>query len=255
MTSPWGALRTLGREGCFALGFFTRCPLPATLNVEVFEVDPARTLVWAPWVGALLGGFTGWIGKCVAVFLPPSVAVWVMLALYALLGWSLHLDGWSDLADGWGSGQRGEAMRRIMKDSRVGGFGALALLLAAGLWTSAGATISPERWSSTLALAGALGRFALASAAFFGTYPWQTGLGKRFVEGFDGPCLARTVVVVFPLALLNPFLWVLGMPATFAVGALFAFASRRWIGGTSGDVLGAAAVGGELLAVLLAAGI
>ncbi len=161
-------------EFVFLLGFLSRIPIPSRFWPRQ-PVSPASALTFAPLVGALLGGLAGGGGGLCALGMPPRAAAWGALALYALLGWSLHLDGWTDLADGWGSGKRGEALRKVMKDSRIGGYGAIFLVVALGLWTSLTETLPPGSWPLLLALGACAGRFALLAAAFSAPTPGRRG--------------------------------------------------------------------------------
>lgn len=247
---PW---QVFFQEWWFSVEFFTRFPCPQqTTPLPSHPVDPARALALVPITGAVLGSLVGFSGWGLAAWFPPAVASWIMVMLYGLAGWTLHLDGWGDLADGWGSGRRGEAMRHIMKDSRMGGFGVFAVVGALGLWTAAVSSLPPQRWPEVLALSGGMGRFGLTVAAFFGTYPWKEGLGKAFVRGFDRGCLFRVLTISASLAFLDPVLWIGALMVTTATGWVLAKKSHTWIGGTSGDILGATAVAGELLVLLLA---
>ena len=88
-------------------------------------------MFWFPWVGALLGlVFWGaWAGF--SRMLPAPAAAALLLALTVWVTGGLHLDGLADTADGLGGGQHpGGRAWRIMKDSRVGAFGVISLILA-----------------------------------------------------------------------------------------------------------------------------
>ena len=180
----------------------TRLPLPASWVPP--GLDDAPSLSWAPLVGGVLGLGTGACGWLLARSLPPLPAAWGTCGLYALAGWALHLDGWSDLADGFGSGRRGEALREVMKDSRIGGFGALALVWGVGMWSLLLAQIPASRWPLALAFAGATGRFALCVAAWRGVYPWESGMGRCFVREYRGAHLALALLLTAPFLLPFP---------------------------------------------------
>lgn len=235
-------------EFVFLLGFLSRIPIPSRFWPRQ-PVSPASALTFAPLVGALLGGLAGGGGTLCALGMPPRAAAWGALALYALLGWSLHLDGWTDLADGWGSGKRGEALRKVMKDSRIGGYGAIFLVVALGLWTSLAEALPPGSWPLLLALGACAGRFALLGAAFFGTYPWETGLARDYVIPFGKVELFRGLLCAALLLPLGPRQWLVSMTAAFLAGWGLCRFARHLLGGTNGDVLGAAAVAGELAAL------
>lgn len=235
------------------LGFLTAIPVPSFLWPGEF-IPMSMALPLSPLVGIILGGAVGlglWLFRFV---LPPLPSAWLALGLYLILGWSLHLDGLADLADGWGSHKRGEAMREIMKDSRIGCHGTLALLCALAIWGSLAGSIPREHVVLILIASAASGRFALVLAGALGTYPWEKGMGKDVVEntGWREVSLAGFLVLLllplFPAGILS------AMVASGLLAWGLALFARKTLGGSNGDVLGATEVLGELgaLAVLTA---
>ncbi len=235
------------------LGFFTAIPVPSHLWPDE-PIPMSRALPLSPLIGVLLGGLTGlglWILR---LFLPPLPSAWLALGLYVILGWSLHLDGLADLADGWGSHQRGEAMRRIMKDSRIGCHGTLALLCSLGIWSSLAASLPIEKAVPLLVVSAACGRFGLVLACRLGRYPWERGMGRDVVRNTGTrQCLtaAFLTVLCLPLAPLGVPLSI--MTAGLVARGLASFAEKT-LGGSNGDVLGATEVLCEIasLATLVA---
>ncbi|MDO5562104.1 MAG: adenosylcobinamide-GDP ribazoletransferase [Synergistaceae bacterium] len=225
----------------------SRFPLPKRWWPKE-EVTGAKALTVSPLVGALLGLLTGALISAVNfVGIGRLAAIWTGAAFYAVGGWAIHLDGWSDLWDGIGSGKEGEELRSIMKDSRIGAFGVIGLILAFGLWTSLLTSTEQYAEASALITAGALGRFAICVAAHFGNYPWEKGLAKGWVgcfEGYDIFFAGVCALVVMPFA---PFTWFVSITLV----SLAAFFAARYmnarLGGVNGDVLGAVAVLGELI--------
>ncbi len=125
--NPWQRLRYEARLWLTALEFLTRIPIPAAT-----QFDPAwmsRCVRYFPWVGVLIGA----CGALVWWALQPALSPWLAAALAftttALITGAFHEDGLSDYVDGIGGGQSREQTLAIMKDSRVGSFGALALIL------------------------------------------------------------------------------------------------------------------------------
>ncbi|MEG1911015.1 MAG: adenosylcobinamide-GDP ribazoletransferase, partial [Cloacibacillus sp.] len=112
----------------------SRIPLPKEFWPDEMPAGN-RALALAPLAGGLLGLLTGLV-VAVASFLGMNAlaSAWVGAAFYFLIGWALHLDGWGDLWDGIGSGRSGDALREVMKDSRLGSYGGASLILALGLW-------------------------------------------------------------------------------------------------------------------------
>ena len=223
------------------LGFLSAIPVPSELWPRE-QIPLSRALPLSPLIGILLGGLTGLALWILQLLLPPLPAAWLAMGLYVVLGWSLHLDGLADLADGWGSHRRGEAMRQIMKDSRIGCHGTLALICALGAWSSLAAAVPGGNPVSFLAISGAAGRFGLVSACVLGHYPWEDGMGKDVVDNTD----RRGWILSGPLTLLLVPLSPLGVPLALLTSLLVArciteFASKT-LGGSNGDVLGATEV-------------
>ncbi len=233
------------------LGLFSRIPIPSALFPSR-PVSGPTALFWCAPVGALLGALTGGASFLLRLLLPPDPAAWIALGFYVLLGWGLHLDGWTDCWDGFGSGRRGEALRAVMKDSRVGGFGAAGLVLALGAWSALTGAIPTPRLFSACCLAAGMGRCAIPAAAWGGRYPWESGMGLEYVRPFRGRHALAALLASLPLAALDPLLYGMALPAVLGIGGFAAWGMNRRLGGVNGDVLGASAVAGELACLALA---
>ncbi|MGB0496823.1 MAG: adenosylcobinamide-GDP ribazoletransferase [Rubricella sp.] len=220
-----------------AFGFLTRLPVPVAHERAVAR---GAGQVWAwPFVGAALGAAAGGLRDLLLVAgLPGTLAALAALALLAIVTGALHEDGLADCADGLGGGRDREQMLAIMKDSRIGAFGALALVIA----TLGGATAieslpSGDGWA-VLAIAGALSRAAMAAALRLPSAR-SGGLSDGFGQPATGAVLAALAISVgLALALTGrdaiPLL--LG---GIALSVPFAIHAHRRLGGQTGDVLGA----------------
>ena len=228
--------------GAFCL--LTRLPAGRLAAIH----PPLAACVWAyPLVGGAVGALAAaalWLGRA-AGLAQPVAAVWA-LAVAALVTGALHEDGLADTADGFGGGRGRERKLAIMRDSRIGSYGALAVgfslaLRAAPLALSA----RPER---ALLLAGVLGRGAMLLPVLLLPPARPDGLGAPLHEAGRGRGLAG-------LALCAAAAW--GAPgaggAALAAGLAVAGLAHRQVGGYTGDVLGAAEVAAEC-AVLAALG-
>jgi adenosylcobinamide-GDP ribazoletransferase len=238
-----------------ALAFLTR--LPVRHGRSWSDLDLAASVPLFPVVGALIG-LAGAFGYALAVWLglPPWPAAAIALATTIWLTGALHEDGLADVADGFGGGRTREDKLRIMRDPRVGSYGALALVLT--LLARAGtlaALAAPWAVAAALVAAGAVSRAALP--AVMATLPNARPDGLGASAGRPHPLRAAAAVLVAALiaiALLGP-----AAPAALLAGAGGALAvallARRQIGGYTGDVLGAIqqlAEIGVLLGVLAA---
>jgi adenosylcobinamide-GDP ribazoletransferase len=222
-----------------ALAFLTR--LPAAPEPIIDGSSLAASVVMFPLVGALIG--LGGGGAYALVFwlgVPPLPAAVVTLATTIWLTGALHEDGLADVADGFGGGRTLEDKLRIMRDPRIGSYGALALIL--DLLARAGALAAlagPWTVAAALVVAGAVSRAALPPVMAMLPYARTDGLAAA--AGRPHPLRAAAAVLVAALiavALLGKVV----VPALLAgAGAAFAVAwlARRQIGGHTGDVLGA----------------
>jgi adenosylcobinamide-GDP ribazoletransferase len=202
-----------------------------------------------PLAGGLFGLLTALPAWFISAAVPPTAAAWIACAIYTVLGWSLHLDGWGDLWDGVGSGASGDAMRAVMKDSRVGAFGVTGIAFAVAIRATLVGAINPGEWLSVCAVAGGVGRFGANVTALFGEYPWREGMARDAVRNFKGYQLFFSFLaacVLFPFA---PLGWIVGMLLS-AVGAPLACWANKRLGGVNGDVMGASEVLCELLALI-----
>ena len=230
-----------------ALGFLTRFPLAVEATPEVL----ARSLGYFPAAGFILGCLAllpVWLGLWAA---HPSVqgALYVLLLVWSTRG--LHWDGLADVCDAAGSGACGERFYTILKDSRLGAFGALGLVLGLVLMTSSAvACLTAADWLPLL-LAPTVGRCLPALLLWQGPAREGQGLGRMLLPGATGMQAAlQLALAVVCLLLLGPARALAGaVLIVVGAGALVRLARRE--AGLNGDFLGAGIILGEL-GVLLA---
>ena len=111
-----------------AVQFFTRIPAPAWVGHSAQQLEQAAR--YLPLVGMLVGAIAAAVLYLSAQVLPLSLAVGLSMVAGILVTGAFHEDGLSDFADGFGGGHTKEKMLAIMKDSRVGAYGAIAIVLA-----------------------------------------------------------------------------------------------------------------------------
>jgi adenosylcobinamide-GDP ribazoletransferase len=118
-----------------AVQFLTRLPTP---RLEAFEPAwLARSARYFPLVGVLVGSLNVGVWWLASRRLPSAIAVGLMLAISVLLTGAFHEDGFADVCDGFGGGTTPERVLAIMKDSRIGAYGAIGVALMLGLkWAS-----------------------------------------------------------------------------------------------------------------------
>ncbi|QFT82381.1 Cobalamin synthase [Roseovarius sp. THAF27] len=199
--------------------------------------DDPPTMLAARWafvpVGALVGALT-WLVFSVAEASGASEQISALLALgaMALVTGALHFDGLADFADGHGGGHDKAHALEIMRDSRIGSYGVVAVGVAAALWAVSVAEADAGFW--TFVGAAMLSRAAMVAVQESLLPARADGLGRSAAgrsKAARGVLVAAAVValVFSPWALLACAL------VTFAIGWL----AWRKIGGQTGDVLGA----------------
>jgi len=223
-----------------AIAFLTRIPVGGSYDV-------AGGAAVFPLVGAALGAAVGGTAYGLARIMPSLAAAGIALALGALLTGALHLDGLADTADALGARSH-EGALAIMRDHAIGTYGATALVLDLVVKTAALAALAGRSRVVLEALAaGALSRatpvvlgFALPSVRTEGA-----GAVFRITRVDAGVAVVLAAALAFPADLL---LIAVAAAVTLVLGAWF----RRWLGGRTGDTLGAAVELAET-AVLVAA--
>lgn len=223
-----------------AVRFFTRLPVPAWVGHSAEALNHSAR--YFPAVGLLIGGIAALVYLAVLQLWPQPVAVLLAMAATIYATGAFHEDGLSDAADGLGGGWEKLRILEIMKDSRVGSYGVVALWLGLSgkfvVLSLLDAALVPwallaghawSRWCSTLLLATMdyVREDLLAKAK-----PLATRLsGPAFLvaTGFGA-------VALFFLPWQNMLLaCLLALLATLWLAAKF----RRWLGGYTGDCLGA----------------
>jgi adenosylcobinamide-GDP ribazoletransferase len=114
-----------------AVQFLTRLPVPGVQGFEPSRLS--RSARYFPLVGALLGLIGAGVWWLSSLCFPPPLAVGLAMSASLLLTGALHEDGFADACDGFGGGASRESILAIMKDSRVGAYGAIGIAMMLGL--------------------------------------------------------------------------------------------------------------------------
>jgi adenosylcobinamide-GDP ribazoletransferase len=242
-----------------AVQFLTRLPVPGGMNRPGTDPRLLRSAVgYFPLVGGLIGLLTGGVAWAAGHVCPPLVAVLLALAAEAVLTGGLHEDAVADCADAFGGGWTREDVLRILKDSRVGSFGALALVLAVGLRAGCLASVGPELVVAAAATSGAVGRWAGVLLMAVPPVPDREGLGRDVGARVGWPIWLAATLAAIPGAawymVVEPYRLTIGLGLAIAVVGVWGFYVRRRLGGTTGDCLGAGCYLGQLAVLLAAAG-
>ena len=208
-------------------------------------------------MGLILGGVTAGLNWAVRGFWTPVLSGTAVVVLLAFLTRGLHLDGLADTADAVGSGASREKALQIMKDSRSGALGVLALVSALLLKTASAVSLSQADAWQMFILIPCLSRWSLNCLAASSDYARpEGGLGAAFC---GGPARRNLLVSGLTAAAASWFLAEvkgLGLlAAATAAGPLTGVWFRKKFGGLTGDMLGAHLETAETLLFMLGAGL
>jgi adenosylcobinamide-GDP ribazoletransferase len=241
------------------VGFLTRLPLePETALPPPALAGAVRAF---PIAGLLVGVIVSAV-LMLAVWLGAPAAVAALLAVAAGLGvtGALHEDGLADVADGFGGGASRERKLEIMRDSRIGTYGVLALIVLVALKTTAFAILAAQSvWLAfaVILAAAAMSRVAPAGILYLLAPARRDGLSLEAGRPGRGTVLqALALATVISVVVLSPVSVLFGLITVPLAGlaglGAVVWLARRQIGGQTGDVAGASQVVSEA-AILLAA--
>ncbi len=226
-----------------AVQYFTRVPVPAWVGHSAAQLDGSAR--YFPTVGLLIGLYAALVYAVGASVWNPFVAALLATAATVLATGAFHEDGLADTIDGLGGARERERALEIMKDSRVGSFGVVALLLTIGLKVAALATAPLVAALLALPAAHATSRWLATSLIWRLRYvrlddssrakPVTRSLGAR---GFAFAALGVLPALAVCVA-LSPLATLTGLVAALGVRAWLARWFERRLGGYTGDALGA----------------
>lgn len=232
-----------------ALRFFTRLPVPAWVGHSEERLN--RATRYFPAVGLLVGLIAALVWVLTSLFWPKPVALLLSLGATLLVTGAFHEDGLADMTDGFGGGWDKARILDIMKDSRIGSFGAIALTM-----TLLGRFMLllelPDDWIVVALLAAhTVSRFAAVALMRLLDYARDDALAKtkplatHIIDRDFYIALATAALPCLPLLLLSGnllFALILVAAVVFWLKRFF----RRWLGGYTGDCLGATQQAAEL---------
>jgi adenosylcobinamide-GDP ribazoletransferase len=231
-----------------AARYLTIVPLPGKAPEGAGAIG--RAAVWFPVIGLGMGAVLVGVERAATMLFPSLLAGLLTVTVWKLLTGGLHLDGLADCLDGL-AGRDAEHRLAIMRDSRIGAFGAIGLILLLLLEIVAVGELAPGVRSQALLVLPAIAR--ATPPLLVGLFPSarREGLGAAFgssVGRWAAP-IALAIALVFALAALRAVGAVVLAVAVLSALALARFFAAR-VGGITGDVLGAAIEAAELAGLL-----
>lgn len=235
-----------------SIGFLTVIPVGHEASSESMT---GRCAAWFPLVGLGIGGVLLLALDGLSLVTTPGLASWGVVVLWACVTGGLHLDGVADSFDGVLASATRERRREIMKDSRVGAFGAIGLvLLILGKVQCVEAVALLDRdvtWAiHPLLLAPVFGRWSAVLVAFW--LGSGSGLGRAFAEGLTFRIVVLATILPVGLLMTAGGWALLSVSLCWVAAAFIGLGARVRIGWVSGDVLGLEIEALELLFLIVA---
>lgn len=235
-----------------AVTFLTRLPLLGGL--DHFEGRLARAARYFPLAGVLIGAIAGVVFFLASAVLSSTVAAGLAVVAAIAITGALHEDGLADTCDGLGGGQDSEKMLDIMRDSRIGTYGSIGLIMSIGLRWIALSDLNAANGLVVLVVAHSVSRSMLPPVLTSTNYARSQGLALSIAGGVRSSEALVAVLLALAVAMtagLMPGLIAMAVSIVAAV-SMFAIVMRR-LGGYTGDTLGAIQQISEI-AILIALG-
>ena len=235
-----------------ALVFLTRLPIRPGFSFEMSALKSACRAF--SLVGLIVGGLSGTV-YITASFLgvPALVAALLAIAAQVLITGALHEDAIGDVADGFGGGSDKQKKLAIMRDSRVGTYAVVTLILVIGIKSAAISAVSDSLMGfAIIVTAASVSRGLMSWALYFLPTARDDGLGRGAGHpDMMAPLWSTFLLIAIAVLILGPQLGAIALFAAICGATLMGLIAWRQIGGQTGDVLGAIQQVSEL-AVLVA---
>ncbi|MFC2001768.1 adenosylcobinamide-GDP ribazoletransferase [Chloroflexota bacterium] len=221
--------------------FLTAIPVP--WRREATPEDLARSMVYFPVVGLIIGLILAGLNWLMAIVLPTAVVNLFLIVFLVVLTGALHLDGFVDTFDGIAGHKPVEDRWRVMHDSRAGAFGIVGVVL---LLLAKYVSLNSIPWSlmmATLIFMPIVSRWAMVYTIFAYPYARPAGLGKAFKQGASWSRFIVATLITFAVAVaLVPLFQLTGLVVMFGIWVitvLMATYFKSKFSGLTGDTYGA----------------
>ena len=226
------------------LAFMLLTRLPAgTLTSQLPELAHAR---WAfPIVGCIVGGIIAASYIILSLLLLPSFAAAILAITAGLFSTgAIHEDGLADCADGFGGGQNREKKLAIMRDSAIGSYGTLSLIIIMGLRISLLSMLPAKLEIVTpIIICAVISRYAMVGYLCLLPAARQDGLGNQAsgnqTSGDNISALLLAGLIALPAFVIGAFGLIYVIIAIVSVALIWGVIAKYQLGGQTGDVCGA----------------
>jgi adenosylcobinamide-GDP ribazoletransferase len=219
-----------------AFQFLTLLPISRGFTSEQI----GRSTAYFPVVGIVIGLILAGINYVLSLILPSTVVNILLITALAVFSGALHLDGLADTLDGIAGHRTAEERLKIMRDSRIGGFGAIGMALFLLIEYVLLNSIPDNMKLYVLILAPTVSRWAMVNAIFVYPYARASGLGTSFKESVNWQqFVAATLVTLIVAGVLFRIAGIAIMAFAWIIITLVANYLKRQLGGLTGDTYGA----------------
>ncbi|HTB05933.1 MAG TPA: adenosylcobinamide-GDP ribazoletransferase [Bacteroidia bacterium] len=230
-----------------ALMFFTRIPCPKW--VDHSEEYLNKSSKYLPFIGWIVGGISGLVYFLCSYVLPHPIAILLSMAASIMVTGAFHEDGLADVCDGFGGGWTKEKILLIMKDSRIGAFGAIGIVMALLIKYTSIVSFSVEKpiiVVCVLIIGHSISRFAAITFLVTHEYARDDANSKSkplATKLSNGGLVAAFIFGVLPLVAFSTYLKEYNLMSlilpVYITKMLLGRFYKKWIGGYTGDCLGA----------------
>ncbi|APQ73138.1 adenosylcobinamide-GDP ribazoletransferase [Clostridium botulinum] len=244
-------MKSILNDFLLMIQFFTRIPVNKNLQCE--KENFKRGAFFLPVVASIIGGIEFLVYLGLKNFLPPNVIIVLLLLFTAMITGGLHMDGLADTCDGFFSLRDKERIIEIMKDSRMGAFGTIAMIINLLLKYQLLYSLVLKDCSIAIILAPVIGRISILFLCLSKRTAKKNGSGNIFIGNMSKPIVF--LITIIALAMNTYFLGlkitIISFIAVLIITYLFYLLCLNKINGLTGDTLGACNELGEITFLLI----
>lgn len=219
-----------------AMLFLTRIPLP---QVELDENKISSSLPFFPLVGTIIGGILALIYILGQKLLQRQVIVGIIIVMNVIITGGMHLDGFADTADGLFCFGNREKKLHVMRDSCVGAYGVMGLILVILLKYLFLLSLSETYTVPALAIFPTISRWMMVYAVLFYPYSRKNGMGKAFLNQKTTVFIFASIIAMVVSYMCIGFAGLIILCGAFVVCYIFIQYLFKQLGGMTGDTYGA----------------
>lgn len=230
---------------CTAVMFFTRIPIPFQLPWSNAIMNQSQK--YYSWTGLIVGGVYALVFYVAQLLFGNEIAIILAIISCVMLTGAFHEDGFTDVCDAFGGGYGKEKILSIMKDSRIGAYGTVGIVLLLLLkyqgLVQLAHSVSVSFVIFILIFANSASRFIAATTIYTHQYVRDTESSKAKPVADQAlpfsSLLVGFVALMVPVAVFNMWIYLVVLPTAYFAKMVLAAYFKKLIGGYTGDGLGA----------------